>query len=312
MKIINNQKGYTTSIILLLLLIPLLLLLTITIDEYNHEVDNTVENLQTKKMKSTTKDFENEIATITKQTLHDTTLDVITRKQALTNSKKYIKDKIQSKIDTIEQKQRKNNINIECTVNEIKPADDPFKIEIHYTLHVTTNNSNSKIQKEENRHIEITDTKYPVYDSLPTLKTRATFTDSKVEYTDKLANYITINNSNAYLNSTQHVTIKKCPINDYSQHGNSNITIKNCLNNHYYHNSHDGLCLLCRLENRTTCEHYGFETFILPTEKFDKAPASIDHVLLNDQQGQYEGNNITIDNNTIIYLDNGHKIKYGL
>lgn len=312
MKIINNQKGYTTSIILLILLIPILLLLVITIDEYSHEVDNTVENLQSNKIISTTEDFENEIIQTTKQTIHNTTLEVITRQQALTNSNEYIKEEIQTKTNKLEQKHSKDNINLECTINEIKPSTNPFKIEIHYTLQVTNNNSNSKIQKDEHKQVEITDNKYPVYDPLPTLKTGATFTDNQVTYADKLENYITINNSDTYYNAIQKITIKECPYHDYSQHGNNNITIKNCLNNHYYHNSNDGLCLLCRLENRTTCNHYGLETFIQPTKQTDKAPASIDHVLLNDQNNQYEGNNLTIDNNTIIYLDNGHKTKYGL
>jgi hypothetical protein len=66
------------------------------------------------------------------------------------------------------------------------------------------------------------------------------------------------------------------------------------------------------LENKTDCNHYGFETFILPTKLVDEAPVSIDHVLLNDRNNQYSGNLITIENDTFIYLDNGHKSKYGL
>ena len=72
------------------------------------------------------------------------------------------------------------------------------------------------------------------------------------------------------------------------------------------------MCLLCRLENKTSCNHYGFETFVLPTKLVDEAPASIDHVLLNDMNNQYPGSLITIGNNTLLYLDNGHKAKYGL
>ena len=133
-----------------------------------------------------------------------------------------------------------------------------------------------------------------------------------INYNTQLEKILTGNNSNTYNNATQGAVIKKCPVEDYSQHGNSNTTIINCLNNHYYHNSHDGLCLFCRLENKTSCNHYGFETFIIPTETRNQAPVSIDHVLLNDINTQYEGDRIILNNTTIIYLDNGHKTKYGL
>jgi len=126
-------------------------------------------------------------------------------------------------------------------------------------------------------------------------------------------NFISLNNSDVYNNSIEGCMIKKCPYEDYSSHGHSNEVIINCIDNHYYHKSHDGLCLLCRLEAKDTCPHYGLETFIVPTLIKDQAPVSIDHVLLNSTvNGQYGGNKIILNNTTVIYLDNGHKTKYGL
>ena len=178
---------------------------------------------------------------------------------------------------------------------------------------MTLNDSNIKIDKDETKLIDITDSKYPIYDPLPTLKTGATLINNKLYYHDKLMDYINLENNTAYQNVITSIIIKKCPYHDYSQHGNNNQTINNCIKNNYYHNSHDGMCLLCRLENKTNCNHYGLETFITPSiSQYDKAPASIDHVLLNDINNQYEGNKIEINNKTILYLDNGHKSKYGL
>lgn len=312
MKIINNEKGYTTSILLLTLLIPIILLTIITIEEYNHQVDNTVENLQSNKLKSVTEDFENEIIILTKKSIHNITKEVTTTKKALTNSEKTIKDDIQDRINQLQLKYQKENIIIETTITDVKASDDPFKIEIEYNLKSTANNSNMKIEKTKKEQIEITDKNYPVYDPLPTLKTGVTLQNNQINYKYRLYNYININNSEVYINTTQQVIIRKCPYHDYIQHGNDNGTIKNCINNQYYHNSHDGMCIFCRLENKTSCNHYGFETFIIPTKIVDKAPASIDHVLLNNPHEQYSGNNININNTTIIYLDDGHKQKYGL
>lgn len=312
MKIIKNENGYITSVFVLLMLIPILLLLIITIEEYEHDVNNTVDNLESKKIQRTTEDFENELILLTKETLHNVTSEVIISNKVLSNSREYIKEQLQNKINKKQEYYIKKDIILNCSIKKIKSSNDPFKIEITYSLFATSNKTSAKISKEVIKLIEITSNEYPIYDPLPTLKTGATFKDGNVYYSRKLSDNIILDNNTSYLNVIQSVTIKKCPYDDYKQHGNNNKTILNCIENHYYHNSHDGMCLLCRLENKTNCNDYGFETFILPTKIMDKAPTSIDHVLLNNIPTQYMGNNIIIDNMTSIYLDNGHKAKYGL
>lgn len=312
MKIINNENGYTTSIIILILLLPLIMLMIIIIDEQSHDVEKSIETIESEKIKSKTEDFENEIITTAKESLHEVSLNVTTTKKSIKNSRTYLKEYIETKINKKEKQYQKDNIYINTTIKQIESSDNPFKIIIEYKITAKTNKSNNKISRDERKLIDITDQKYPVYDPLPTLKTLATFNENKVYYQDKLAQNINLENNNAYLNSITPIIIKKCPYEDYSQHGNNNQTISNCLKNHYYHNSHDGLCLLCRLENKTSCNHYGLETFISPTIEYDEAPVSIDHVLLNDKNNQYSGHKIIINNHTILYLDNGHKTKYGL
>ncbi len=310
MKIIKDQKAYTTSILVLILLIPVLFLLIITMEEYDQNVNNTIENLESEQIKNVYDDFEEEILRSTKESLHNITYEVITSKRSITRRDdliSYIQNKINKKADN-----QSKDFSIKCDILDIKPSDNPFKIELDYQLTVSTEDNKIKKSKNQQKYVEITDKNYPVYDPLPTLKTGAILDGGYVEYGDKLAEYITIDNSETYMNTIEKITIKECPLKDYTQHGNSNDTFLSCLNNHYYHNSHDGMCLLCRLENKTYCNHYGFETFILPTEMIDEAPASIDHVLLNDNQNQYPGNLITVENTSFIYLDNGHKAKYGL
>ncbi|MBE6485821.1 MAG: hypothetical protein E7Z85_03135 [Methanosphaera stadtmanae] len=311
MKIINDENGYITSILLLIILIPVLLLLVITIDEYSDNVNNTVETLESNQIISISEDFENEIMLITKDSLHNITYDIVTSRRSITN-RDTIKKYIQHKIDDRKISYNNTDFLIECKINDLKPSNNPFKVEIDYTFEVTTKNNKIKNTKNEQKLVEITDKKFPVYDPLPTLKTGATFNVNNINFGKKLSDYINLDNADVYLNTIQTIIIRECPLNDYTQHGNSNETIFSCLNNHYYHNSHDGMCIFCRLENKTDCNHYGFETFILPTKLVDEAPVSIDHVLLNDRNNQYSGNLITIENDTFIYLDNGHKSKYGL
>ncbi|RAP52317.1 MAG: hypothetical protein BZ138_03320 [Methanosphaera sp. rholeuAM270] len=297
---------------LLLLLIPLIMLMIIVIDEYSHETYNTIKTLESEQIKSKTEDFENEIITTAKKSLHEVTLEVVTSKKSLTDSQKYLKEHIEMGIREKEVKYRKDNVYIDTKIKSVTPSENPFQIEISYRITSGTNNSDIKIVRDEKKRVSITDNKYPVYDPLPVLKTGATCTDGRILYQEKLANYINLENNDAYSNVIMPILIRECPFKDYKQHGNDNLTAINCLKNHYYHNSHDGMCLLCRLENRTSCNHYGFETFIVPTLEYDEAPVSIDHVLLNDNDSQYAGNKIKLNNQTLIYLDDGHKTKYGL
>lgn len=307
MKIINDDKAYTTSILLLVLLVPIMLLIITAIDQYSHDVNNTVEKLESDKIRSIASDFEDEITRITKQSLHNITYETVTTGRS-TGRDKIIRH-VQDRINMLNTDPR---YEIECQVFDIRPSDDPFKIELTYFFEISTQDNKIRFTKNNRKPVEITDKNYPVYDPLPTLKTGARFREGYVFYQNKLSEYVISDTHDIYVNVKQHIIIRECPINDYGQHGNSNESVMFCLNNQYYHNSHDGMCLLCRLENRTGCNHNGLETFILPTDVADVAPTSIDHVLLNDRNNQYPGNMITINNNTKLYLDNGHKTKYGL
>lgn len=311
MKIFKDNKGFATSIFLLILLIPVLMLMIISIDHYSHDVDNTADSIQSRKIKATADNFEEEITTITKQSLHEVSLNVTANKKPLRNSRQTIKEDIQNKIN--KRIKQYPDYSINCQINDIKNSNDPFKIEVTYSITITKQASKINIHRQNTQEIELTDKSYPVYDSLPVLKTNANLKyNTTVFFNNNLVNYISIENASAYRNSTAYPIIRKCPYTSYTHHGDNNQTILNCIQNHYYHNSHDGLCFFCRLENRTSCGDYGFETFILPTQRMDKAPVSIDHVLLNDKSTQYPGGIIQLNNTTFIYLDNGHKTKYGL
>lgn len=311
MKLIKDSNGYISGILIILLIIPVIMLLIITIDENNHYINQTSENIQDNTLNTLTTDFQNEIKILTKETMSNITRSTIHKKQPLTNSKNTIKQTLQEKINQKEEEYyNKTGCNIDCNINEVKPADNPFKIEVDYTI--KSNFKNNCFQRNKKEYIEITDSKYPVYDPLPALKTGTAPVNNTIQYGNNLRNIIHLDNSDAYADAVQGCIIKECPYNDYSEHGHNRTIITSCLKNHYYHESHDGLCIFCRLENKTSCSDMGLETFIIPAVAVDKAPVSIDHVLLNSADSQYSGNNITINDKTVIYLDNGHKSKYNL
>ena len=313
MKIFEDNNGYITSMILLMLLLIIILLLIITIDEQSYYINNTAETIESNKLTSVTRDFQEEIPQITKQTLSNITRQIIEYDKPLTNSRTTIKNKIQKEIDDKEiDYKKKTGCNINCEINNLNPSENPFQIEIEYTIKTTYNNKSTiKITKQE--HVSITDSQYPIYDPLPTLQTGIKPTNNNIHYGKQLQEIINTNNSQVYDNATQGYIIRECPYQEYEKHGHNNTTIMDCINNHYYHKSHDGLCIFCRLENKTTCNDMGLETFILPTKNVTSAPVSVDHVLLNTtQNSKYPGNRILINNTTVIYLDDGHKTKYGL
>lgn len=83
-----------------------------------------------------------------------------------------------------------------------------------------------------------------------------------------------------------------------------------------------GACFLCRLEGRSVCSHYGFETFITPAgsnnNTVSQAPCSLDHVIFNDKtyyriyRGEAFEYYVNESESFILFLNKGHKTKYGL
>ncbi len=312
MNIIKEDNGYITSLLVVLLMIPVVILLILTISTTSDYVNETSTSIESDRLSSLTVDFKSDISTITKQSLNNITRTVIENNLPLTNSSKEIKEDIQKRVDTRESLYYNNTgIIVDCNITNVKPSSDPFNITVTYSI-ATSMNSTEKITESNIIEVELTDSNYPVYDPLPTLVTGVTIDNTTASFKDLLSSIIKIENPEVYNDATSGVIIKKCPYTDYTLHGNNNTTIANCISNHYYHVSNDGLCLLCRLENRTTCSDTGFETFIIPSvNNNDTACTSIDHVLLN-LTGQYNGVAITIDNSTVLYLDEGHRNKYGL
>ena len=148
------------------------------------------------------------------------------------------------------------------------------------------------------------------------------YNETSYSYANSLSDFLRENgveNHSYYINSSSPLIIRKCPYDPYKHHGDDKGRImKNCRDNGYYHESRDGACYLCRLEGKSGCEHYGFETFINPqkTNETDRVSAcGSDHVIFSDDI--YPGVEVIYNSenglNEILYLDpHGHKVKYGM
>jgi hypothetical protein len=216
-------------------------------------------------------------------------------------------------------------MNVTCKIWHVDSSPDPFKIEVKSDIYVSKGSvtHNGSVSQD----ISIIDPSYPIPDPEPFMKCKnyggVTNTSTKVLYGSSLVDLLNtknMTNTEVYENATSPLFIKKCPYDPYVGHGNfpSFIVLKNCIDNGYFHESSDGTCFLCRLEGKATCPHYGFETFIVPSSSFSnltsKSPCSIDHVIFNGTV--YPGNGIVYyadgSNYCKLFLDNGHRQKYGL
>ncbi len=334
-----ESNGYVMGGLSFLLILPSILLLMVLID-----IVNLDESVNTLILSDTTfyitADVERNIPIISRQVLKETVENTIETGDSLQNSRMVIKNAIQSKVNHLSANYENNTgVIIKCVIKSVDSTLDPFKIEVNSTL--TVMKENISYNKNFSQNISIFDSYpsnpvesegyYNIPDPLPFIKCKkfgGVSTDhGMIRYGSSLRKYLDgrgVKVANAYENASSPLYIKKCPYDPYISHGNSRklLTLKNCIENGYYHESSDGACLLCRLEGKSTCSHYGFETFITPAPSNNKrilrAPCSIDHIIFSDKsfQDTYPGEAVeyfSIGNITYkIFLDNGHRTKYGI
>ncbi len=320
-----DQKGYVISGLTFLLMIPAILLIAVFVNMVHTGIESQSSAIQSDVTFYAAKDVEGNIPVTTEKVLQKITDEVIKTGEPLSSSRMAIKTSIQEELNQLSEKYNNESINVICKVWSITPSPDPFKIEVNSTIYVRKGNIAHNESISQN--ISITDPSYPLQDPLPFIKCKKyggiTSTGTKILYGSSLANLLKakhLTNAEVYKNATSSLFIKRCPYDPYISHGNSPsfVVLKNCIDNGYFHDSSDGACFLCRLEGKVTCPHYGFETFITPPNSSNSslmfAPCSSEHVIFDDYV--YEGKGIIYYSNGSnylkLFLDNGHRPKYGL
>lgn len=298
--------------------IMLIILLNVTMELNSINTDS----ISNKQFKYTIEDYKNNIPYLTYSSLEELSNNITSTCVPYENSENEIKKRVNEKLEDENKKYKaSNNLIMTSDVLSVKNGEDPFHIEIKILLQASKDdlNFNEIITKE----VSLKNLKDP----LPHIicGNHPTFSNDskKIYYKESLRDYLAINglvNPSSYENGSSHYLIKKCPLDPYTQHG-ENFNMKNCIENGYYHESADGSCYLCRLEGKGLCYHYGLETFIIPhsisTNDEYQSVCSSDHVIFS--QYSYPGNLIIFYNynsssttiSEILFLDNGHKSKYG-
>jgi hypothetical protein len=341
-----DKKGYVLSGLSFLLIIPSVILLMVFSDMINsYESPNT--SLKSDTIYHIAGNVEENIPFLTKEILKDKSDEIVNTGEPVRNSRKVIKDILQSKIDNFTLKYaEKTGAIVTCEVISVDSAEDPFEIEVRtntfvkkdkFVINRNISQNISLLDQYPTKNVSIgsnINKSYHLADPLPFIKCKnfggVNVKDGRIIYGSALSNYLNsrgIQGSQVYENSSSPMYINKCPYSPYICHDNNESfeTIKNCVDNGYYHTSSDGACFLCRLEGKATCGHLGIETFIIPSPSIKRtvltAPCSLDHVIFNDTDtaGTYPGGSVeyqySLPSSDVffrIFLDNGHMSKYGL
>ncbi|MBP2045870.1 hypothetical protein J2756_001108 [Methanobacterium aggregans] len=327
-----DSRGYAMTAMSFLMVLPALLLVAVLFDMSHTGSSSASTNLGSDAVLQTAKDVERDVPILTGQVLMEEDKKVIQSGKGLQNSRESVKNNLQAKLDSkYEYYGNNTGLKVRCEVRAVDSSAEPFEVEVNSTVWV----EKGDIIHVENltQEVSIISPQCRVADPVPFIKCEGhggvTNTSERIVYGSSLENYFNsrgVPNAGAYENATSPLFIKKCPYDPYKSHGESEgfIVLKNCIDNGYFHESSDGSCFLCRLEGKSTCFHYGFETFVVPAHSpnntVNSAPCSSDHVIFNDTNpdgsGTYPGNSVIYYQDGGYYfklfLDNGHQNKYGI
>ena len=318
---INDEKGNFSIIITSLILIGFLLLSIIVLNSaINHEDENK-EMISNNNYQYMVNDYIRNLPLIEHEAMEDLSEEVIKNKRPCLDSKSDLKKIIDEKLSVKNQEYYDNyGIQINSSLIAIENTSNPFSYK--FKTHILSVKGDYSFEKIISSDVDCIDLKDPV----PILYLKGyhglSYNESSYNYGNSLSDFLRENgveNHSFYIDASSPLIIRKCPYDPYKHHGDDKGRIMtNCRDNGYYHESRDGACYLCRLEGKSGCEHYGFETFINPQKTNETGRVSAcgsDHVIFSD--GIYSGVEVIYNSenglNEILYLDpHGHKVKYGM
>ena len=320
-ELLNDEKGNFSIIITSLILIGFLLLSIIILNlAINQERENG-EIVSSNNFQYIVNDYIRNLPLIEHEALENLSEEVIKDKMPSLDSKSDLKEIIDGKLSAKNQEYYENyGILINSSLIAIENTSNPFSYK--FKTHILSVKGDYSFEKIVSSDVDCIDLKDPV----PILYLKdyhgLSYNESSYNYGDSLSEFLRakgVENYSFYIDANSPLIIRKCPYDPYKHHGDDNgIIMKNCRDNGYYHESRDGACYLCRLEGKSGCEHYGFETFINPQKTNETGRVSAcgsDHVIFSDDI--YSGVEVIYNSenglNEILYLDpHGHKVKYGM
>lgn len=325
--VLDDEDGNFSIIITSLILIGFLLLSIIILNTAINEEDENNEIIASNNYQYILNDYIRNLPLIEHEALEELSEEVIKNKRPCLDSKRDLKEIIDEKLRVKNQEYYENyNIQINSSLIAIENTSNPFSYK--FKTYISCSKGDYSFERIISSDVDCIGLKDPV----PLLNLKAyhglSYNESSYNYGNSLSEFLRANgveNYSFYIDANSPLIIRKCPYDPYKHHGDDNGKImKNCRDNGYYHESRDGACYLCRLEGKSGCEHYGFETFINPQKTNETGRVSAcgsDHVIFSDDI--YPGVEVIYNNETIgpgencayeiLYLDpHGHKVKYGM
>ncbi|WP_405283025.1 hypothetical protein [Methanobrevibacter sp.] len=301
----NLILGTTVILITTLLLIAIFVFTTL-----NYIENENIDSGENDNFKYIVDDYSNNLEVLGRDSIEDA-CNKVYKTFKLLNSEDQIKKNLNKKLTKKnEEFEEKYDMKISSEVLSVEPTDSPWKVLFKVKLNMKKNSNRFYKIIEKNVSVE------GLRDPLPVAKLSVAsgifIEGDKINYKNALTRYLKLRNLDSpfsYAFATSPLTIKKCPYDPYTHHGDPGV-LKDCLKKGYFHESRDGSCYLCRLEGKGTCPHYGFEVFIQThTPLTNDSISCSDHVVFHDH---YTGEKIDkFDINSLI-LDSSHRKKYGL
>lgn len=320
-KFFNDEKGNFSIIITSLILIGFLILSIIILNSAISQENENNEIVSSNSYQYVLDDYIRNLPLIQHEALEELSEELIENKRPCLDSKRDLKEIIDGKLNEKNQEYYDNyHIQINSSLIAIENTSNPFSYK--FKTQIFSVKGDYSFERIVSSDVDCIGLKDPV----PILYLKdyhgLSYNESSYNYGNSLSEFLRANgveNHSFYIDANSPLIIRKCPYDPYKHHGDDNGRImNNCRDNGYYHESRDGACYLCRLEGKSGCEHYGFETFINPqkTNETDRVSAcGSDHVIFSDDI--YPGVEVIYNSenglNEILYLDpHGHKVKYGM
>ena len=320
-ELLNDEKGNFSIILTSLILIGFLLLSIIILNVAINQERENGEIVSSNNFQYIVNDYIRNLPLIEHEALEDLSEEIIKDKRPSLDSKSDLKEIVDGKLSAKNKEYYENyGIQINSSLIAIENTSNPFSYK--FKTHILSVKGDYSFEKIVSSDVDCIDLKDPV----PILYLKdyhgLSCNESFYNYGNSLSEFLRskgVENYSFYIDANSPLIIRKCPYDPYKHHGDDNGKImKNCRDNGYYHESRDGACYLCRLEGKSGCEHYGFETFINPQKTNETGRVSAcgsDHVIFSDDI--YPGVEVIYNDEDrlkeILYLDpHGHKVKYGM
>ena len=320
-KFFNDEKGNFSIIITSLILIGFLILSIIILNSAISQENENNEIVSSNRYQYVLDDYIRNLPLIEHEALEELSEEIIKNKRPRLDSKRDLKEIIDGKLNEKNQEYYDNyHIQINSSLIAIENTSNPFSYK--FKTHIFSVKGDYSFERIVSSDVDCIGLKDPV----PILYLKdyhgLSYNESSYNYGNSLSEFLRANgveNHSFYIDANSPLIIRKCPYDPYKHHGDDNGKLmKNCRDNGYYHESKDGACYLCRLEGKSGCEHYGFETFINPQKTNETGRVSAcgsDHVIFSDDI--YPGVEVIYNDEDrlkeILYLDpHGHKVKYGM